>query len=84
MSAQPIICQYDTIAVDQYQGTSEDNELVLLALRSYGFVLRKPDMQLRRHSFAEFADAIEAVYSQSVPQNAAIVSGLRLVHSRNN
>jgi hypothetical protein len=81
--SKPIVVQHQTVGVHEYQGTNEEGEVVLLALHSYGFLLNKPDMQLHKYTFDEFANAIEMHYDTSNPQTAEIVRVLRVVHERN-
>lgn len=81
-----MICvQGHTIGVKQYQASENEASIILLALQSYGFVLKKPSqfMQLKTFSFSDFADQIASVYDTEEPRTAAILETLRTVHARN-
>lgn len=80
---KPIIAHGQTLGVDAYQGTNEENETLVHALRSFGFLLRPKDLSVCRVSFAEFANAIEANYSLDDPRNNEVVLTLRALHARN-
>lgn len=77
---KPIVVHMDIIGVGEYFASDEDAEIVLSALKSYGFLLKVPPKGvLRRWSFGEFADAIEAVYDTAEPHTAATVQALRRI-----
>ena len=77
---KPIVVHMDIIGVGEYFASDEDAEIVLSALKSYGFLLKVPPKGvLRRWSFGEFADAIEAVYDRAEPRTAATVQALRRI-----
>ena len=78
--SKPIVVHMDIIGVGEYFASDEDAEIVLSALKSYGFLLKVPPKGvLRRWSFGEFADAIEAVYDRAEPRTAATVQALRRI-----
>jgi hypothetical protein len=77
---KPIVVHMDIIGVGEYFASDEDAEIVLSALKSYGFLLKVPPKGvLRRWSFGEFADAIESVYDMAEPRTAATVQALRRI-----
>lgn len=79
----PIIVHGQTIGVDSFQGTNDEGEILLMALRNYGFLLKAGGFKSERVSFAAFADVIEANYDLENPQNSATVVALRSLHERN-
>lgn len=81
---QPIIAHGATLGIDQYVGTNEEAELCLLALRSYGFLLRPSDQNVKRYSFQQFADLIEVNYDLDEPRNKAVHAALLSLEARNN
>lgn len=77
---EPIVVNRQTIGVGLYYATAEQGETVKVALVNYGFLLKSNDCQVRRVSFAAFADCIEANCDLSTPQAAEVVRTLRDVH----
>ncbi len=63
------------------KGTAYELEILELAIRSYGQVLRS--VAERHYSLAEFAAKIEAVYDVKTPQTGEVVRVLRLLHEAN-
>jgi hypothetical protein len=78
-----IITHGGTIGVDAYSGTKEEAEILLMALSSFGFLLKGPDFYVHRCTFGAFADAIESNYSLENTKTSQSVNTLRSLHERN-
>jgi hypothetical protein len=66
-----------------FLASKDEEELIQIGLRSYGFCLRDgqytwPD----RLTFDDFANAIVRVYDTNVPRTKAIIAAMRSVHAR--
>jgi len=66
-----------------YLASKEEEELIQVGCRSYGFCLRDgqyswPD----RLTFDDFANAIVRAYDTNVPRTKAIIAAMRSVHAR--
>jgi len=82
---KPIIVQAQTIGLDAFNGTDYEGEVALMALQNYGYLLKGP-CELKRYSFAQFANAVEMHYdcdSTASPKNAEVVRVLRVLEQRN-
>lgn len=75
----------EVIGVAEFQGTSEEGEISKLAVQSYGHILKAQGQfnQVRKFTFGEFADLIEAQTDCANPRNACVVSTLRKIQARN-
>lgn len=74
----------ETIAVSDHAGTEALDQVLKLAIVSYGHLLQEPPHGVPKHySFEAFADRVEAHYDATVPRHRAVVDVLRELHRRN-
>lgn len=77
---RPVITSvHMTLGVHQYMATTEQAEIVELAVKNYGYLIKT--VALRNWTFKEFADLIEVRFDMANSRNAQIVATLREVHS---
>lgn len=69
------------IGVSEYLGTQYQGEVVLLALQTFGHLIRS--VAIRKISFTEFADAIAKEYDGSNPKTGETIKVLREVAELN-
>ena len=79
-----ITVQYQKVAVSDHAGTEALDQVLKLAIASYGHLLQEPPHGVLKHySFEAFADRIEAHYDVTEPRHRAVVDVLRELHRRN-
>lgn len=72
------------IRILPFKATEEETELAIMAVNSYGFILKEaPFCEKKRFSFKEFADRIAYHYDTANPRNAEVVRALQSIHQRN-
>jgi len=76
-----IITAQMQVGVDRYYGTNEQQEMLILALRSFGHLIKT--VHNRRISFGDFADVIAKHYDQANPKTHAVVDTLRQLDIQN-